>query len=450
MQYDNNLPIYDSWQINNPVIPIRSKLFPLEPIGIGTPHVESLTSYLTRLAQAHNVLLGNLATHEIKPVIPKSYRSRDLFCIKHRTGTVNGIGVIACDLVRALSQLTLRTDLIYLTLLKWSEVFPQRQLNRPVKAWCPACYQDWHSQNKVIYEPLLWSFQKVSICLEHRTYLKTSCPHCYSEFPPLASNSRPGYCSNCEEWLGESNIKKSQLENETWQAWAIGNLGDILSKSPQLEITQIKKVSQSFQNIINQTTEGNIAAFARLIGFPKNKVWMWSKGKVLPQLSTLLKICYLLDLSLLEFLTKDTFKAIVVKNNNFFSIEKNNLKYIASDLVSTENTLKTILSKSYDEPPSLTAVAKELKINRRTITRRFPELCQAISNRYLEYRKSHRLQKIQHCILEIERAVVELNKQGIYPSESNVSKLMSQPGYFREKEVRTALRKARQKLGMKR
>ena len=50
----------------------------------------------------------------------------------------------------------------------------------------------------------------------------------------------------------------------------------------------------------------------------------------------------------------------------------------------------------------------------------------------------------------IEQAVVELNEQGIYPSESNVSNLMSQPGYLREKEVRAALKKARQKLGIKR
>ncbi len=39
--------------------------------------------------------------------------------------------------------------------------------------------------------------------------------------------------------------------------------------------------------------------------------------------------------------------------------------------------------------------------------------------------------------------------QNIYPSESNVSKLISQPGYFREKEVRAALKKARQKLGIR-
>ena len=52
--------------------------------------------------------------------------------------------------------------------------------------------------------------------------------------------------------------------------------------------------------------------------------------------------------------------------------------------------------------------------------------------------------------MEIERAVVELSEKGIYPNELNVSKLISQPGYFREKEVRAALKKARQKLGIKR
>ena len=120
---------------------------------------------------------------------------------------------------------------------------------------------------------------------------------------------------------------------------------------------------------------------------------MWSKGQVLPQLSALLKICYLLNLSLLDFLTKDNFKVAISRDSKTPSTEKIRSKNKINDLITIEKTLKAILSKFYEQPPSLTAVAKELKINRRTITRRFPELCQAISNRYLKYRKSHRLQK---------------------------------------------------------
>lgn len=451
MSASKELIIYDFWEINYPIIPTRSRLFPIEPIGVSTPLVESLSSYLMRLAASHTVLLRVLAKQEIRSVIPKSYKSGDLFCIKHRTGTVNGTGVIAFDLVQALEKLTFRKDLTFLTLLKWSQVFPQRQLTRPVKAWCPICYQNWFSDNKIIYDPLLWSFQEVNICLKHKIPLKTCCPHCYSELPPLASNSRPGYCNYCEQWLGqEISINITALENENWQVWVINNLGSILANSPNLSIIAKEQVAQSLQASIEQTTQGNIAAFARLIGFPKNQVWMWSKGKVLPQLSVLLKICYLFNLSLLEFLTNNKLKLNFCSNSKSVNQDRISLKKRISNLIFVEKSLKSILSESPEKPPSLTAVAKQLGFNRRTLTRSFPELCQAISARYLEYRKSCRLQKIQQCTLEIEQAVVELDKKGIYPSESNVSKLLSQPGYFREKEVRAALNKARQKLGIKR
>ena len=199
---------------------------------------------------------------------------------------------------------------------------------------------------------------------------------------------------------------------------------------------------------IEQTTQGNIAAFARLIGLPRNQVWMWSKTQVLPQLLALLKICYVFKLSLLEFLTEDNLKVSCSGDVQFINQHKIELRGRITDFTSVEKSLKLILSKSQEEPPSLTAVAKQLGVNRRTLTRRFPELCHAISNQYIEYKKARRLKQIQKCTYEIEKAVVELNRRGIYPSESNVSKLIFQPGYFREKEVRAALKKARQKLGI--
>jgi hypothetical protein len=45
---------------------------------------------------------------------------------------------------------------------------------------------------------------------------------------------------------------------------------------------------------------------------------------------------------------------------------------------------------------------------------------------------------------------MKLNSQGVYPSEANISRLLSTPGGFREKEVREALKKAKEKLGIKR
>jgi hypothetical protein len=54
--------LYEVWE-EEPVAPVSpSKLYHLEPIGIGTPLIESLTSYVSRLANAHSVILRTLVT----------------------------------------------------------------------------------------------------------------------------------------------------------------------------------------------------------------------------------------------------------------------------------------------------------------------------------------------------------------------------------------------------
>src|SRR2546429_97758 len=41
------------WNIDEPILPTRSRLYNLEPIGVGTAKVECLTSYISRLAEQH-------------------------------------------------------------------------------------------------------------------------------------------------------------------------------------------------------------------------------------------------------------------------------------------------------------------------------------------------------------------------------------------------------------
>lgn len=448
---NKSLTLYESWNIREILIPSRSRLFSLEPIGIGTPYVESLSSYVTRLAEAHCVSLGILLTKEIKYVLSKTYKSRDLFCLKDRTGTVNGIGKIAKDLVQALEKLTLRNDLKFLTLLRWSKVLPQRGLNNSVKAWCPACYQVAMEEHQTIYEPLLWSLNDVRICPHHKIYLETICPHCQQKLLTLTSNSRCGYCHNCGQWLGRNlpqNISLVNSRENQWLFWIVDNLAKILAYTPYLPELSEDTVAQSLQFCIEQTGEENIASFARLIECPKNKVWMWANGKVLPQLLSLLKISYQLKYPLLDFLIRENFCDLKREKEDFEVIEKSTTGKI-KDFSSIENLLKSILVESENEPPSLTRVAEKLGCHRRSLTRRFPELCSAISAKYLEYRKSKSLQRIQQYISQIQKAVIELDKKGIYPSESNVSKFVGTPGYFRYQEVRSALKKARDDLGIR-
>lgn len=57
----------------------HSRLYSLEPIGIGSPLVESMTSYITRLSEAHSVYPRTLVTHEIAPML----KQRSLYQYGH-------------------------------------------------------------------------------------------------------------------------------------------------------------------------------------------------------------------------------------------------------------------------------------------------------------------------------------------------------------------------------
>ena len=74
-----DVPIcFEVWASAREAPPRRSRLYRLEPIGLGTPEVESLSSYLNRLAQAHCVTVSALIAHELVPQLgtPASARAQ--------------------------------------------------------------------------------------------------------------------------------------------------------------------------------------------------------------------------------------------------------------------------------------------------------------------------------------------------------------------------------------
>ena len=51
---------FESWSLSSPPVPPRSQLYSLQPVGVGSGMVESLTGYVARLAEAHSVSVGDL------------------------------------------------------------------------------------------------------------------------------------------------------------------------------------------------------------------------------------------------------------------------------------------------------------------------------------------------------------------------------------------------------
>ncbi|MGK7936342.1 MAG: TniQ family protein [Xenococcaceae cyanobacterium] len=237
-----------------------SHLFSLEPIGIGTAITESLSSYLSRLAQEHCVSLQKFIMGEISSLIlSQEYELNSIgknisiiFGNSDAKPAINGMRELTGSLTQALEQLTLRQDLHFLSFFTWKGIIRERGLFRQHKAWCPQCFKARRQEKKPIYEPLLWSFRSVDFCLQHNSKLIEKCPHCDSQQKAIANFSIPGYCYKCRHWLGEYEKTGSLSQDNFRESYVIAkNIGDLIAFTPQLNYQpNLRDLKKKFKLIL--------------------------------------------------------------------------------------------------------------------------------------------------------------------------------------------------------
>ncbi len=394
------------WHLKTTTIPERSRLHPLEPIDVGTPTVESLTSYVARLAAAHRVPTGILLAQEVAPQVSRYQGnqhqglSRWFFRVFFNdTGAWNGMGIMANEPVHVLEALTGQHQLRFLTLLSWANVLPSRGLLRTNKAWCPVCYDDWERCGKPIYEPLLWSLQVVTTCPFHQQALWHQCPNCQRPLYPLEWNSRPGFCSRCQQWLGvssflstgETSFDASPVEppDWEWQIFVVQSVGKILEQAPFLESVPAREnLAFCIDLCIQKATNGNAKAFADLMYLSASVPGEWRCGQALAQLGLLLRVCWCLSIPLVDFLTG----RVVIEQPLSLKVlprtqqrRKTNRRF---DALKVQMFLEAALS--FEPPQSLRQVAATIGYDPGDISRFFPDLCHQISARYRLYRQAIR------------------------------------------------------------
>ena len=113
---------YESWDLRSRELPERTYLYHLQPLGVGSAYVESLTGYIARLANAHSVSIGALLSHELLPRIraasPTPIATTNSTFV-YDSQVLNGTGETARNWVQLLQQLTGVGFLDRLTLLPW-------------------------------------------------------------------------------------------------------------------------------------------------------------------------------------------------------------------------------------------------------------------------------------------------------------------------------------------
>lgn len=410
--------------------PPRSELFHLKPEGIGTPFVESMSSYVNRLAEEHRTPVGALIADVISKKLASEYcRQKTQFGRSYTPiGAQNGIGYIAEQWNGALSLLTMRKGLEHLSLLFYRNILTENKLLRKYKAWCPRCLHEMAYDNEgTIYEPLLWKIEAVKVCPRHLQPLETICPKCRRQPDHLSTHSRNGFCSrySCKaRWLGNNidlSLDEKDVQAELRYTTEVGKLLELtgkLSSAPDRDF-----VAWYVSALVDNHTRGNISGFATLLKIPRENASHWKNGVNVPRLSKLLKMSIFFNDSLTDRLKE--WDSLQAKGNIILSgtpIPSANIvrelkhQNLSSKSLKAEEMLKNIVN-GIEAPIAIKSIARVCGCHPSLLYLHFKELCHRVT--VMRKQSIKELQEIRHqrFLTSVSEAKSNYTSKGIYPSQ---------------------------------
>ncbi len=423
--------------------PHQSYLYHLAPIYNG-PYTESLTSYISRLSEAHGLSMADFLKEVLSLALQKPYLHAT---VKHGgtrffaySGALNGLGRGAGQLAEELHHLTKVDNLQRLTFLPFQELLSDRGLIRRFRSWCPQCYQKWIENDMPVYDPLLWSVQNIEYCPVHRTQLVQTCPKCGRHLFHLERYSRPGYCT-CGNWLGNSGTIVDQVgkisndlnnPNNTIELLHIKNIGTAIELA-QEELSSHISVQQIMSHLLT-LTHGNMASLARRAELPKSTLFGWTQNRRIP-LNTLIYLTERLNLELKDILLFTPLHTIPASETSHSpkTVLSRHRQHAPSPLQKAEQLLEVELRA---EPPnSLQNIAKRIGLDRKLLRTKFPILSEQIRDRYREFIHKQKETRIFEVSYEIRACIHQLSKQGIYPSRRQVERVLGRPAILHESRL---------------
>jgi transcriptional regulator with XRE-family HTH domain len=436
--------------------PPRSRLYSLVPAGIGTPLIESLTSYINRLAWTYRVGPRILIAQEIMPHLGKSYHFQSsssllgAFC-RSEAMSINSAGEGTLDWSGTLERLTMRGDLQDLTLCQWAGKIPPQGLLRAAPAWCPTCYHEWWEKGLPIYQPLLWMLQIVTVCLRHRRQLEERCLHCQRKQSVIPARIQPGCCTQCLTWLGISS--NPEIENEVyeetldWQQWVLNTIGELRQASATSGIL----VWEQLANGLALCSEiiGSSKQLASLVGISKQLLSSWQNRKQTPSFGRMLELCYVLDISPLLLMTNNP-EALKEALREREIHRQPRLKHLPPHPVDRNQALALIQAvlAGRKTPMGVRQLERRLGLGAKTLIYHFPQECALVTARYKTYREEQARQRMELGCNEVRQVTLKLFAGGTNPSAQEVARKLSDPGVMRTPEGLTTWHAARRELGL--
>ncbi|MCC8438563.1 helix-turn-helix domain-containing protein [Brevibacillus sp. M2.1A] len=434
MREKTELKVYPFINQDNQKMVSHSSLYCLKPLGLGTAAMESLTSYITRLAQAHCIKTGDLFSNILFPILNKDYTNHII--VEGGNGfydwahSINGITSIAVEFIEMLGNLTGNLELRELTLLRFEHVLPNRGLLKREKFWCPMCYQEMKDNTGDVYDPLLWLIQSVKVCSKHHVFLRNECQHCKRTQLILERRSTPGYCVHCYSWLGSLDF---QQDVDEWELAKTKHVEQLISTASNSFVKR-EGIKSTLTSLVGKYTNFNQAEFARKISVPKSTFWGWYRGKNLPSLDDVIRICNIFGITVIDFYSSKLhfgnhctipLRRKIKENHCLTLVPSHKLRMTVRQFVGKKN-----------EPISVVQMANRLNCNKKTLYKYCGKLCKVQSSMNKSYKQKCRNKRRSILNSHVQGAFYQILDEGNIPSVRRIEQVMKRPAILKEKEVR--------------
>lgn len=189
-------------------------LFPIALEGEGTCDVESLASYVYRVAYKHGIFVGELLRYLNKQVSDQTLYGPDAMAVPAFLKPAemvrnNKSSAAVQDALEKLTGLSLsQSRLLFMT----KDIGRSPNEVAPGFRWCPECMSEWQALGQHPFFKLIWHLSGVTHCSSHRTELISACAFCGCKQTGYIRKKAVGLCQRCGKPLGSRNLDKPAPE----------------------------------------------------------------------------------------------------------------------------------------------------------------------------------------------------------------------------------------------
>jgi hypothetical protein len=278
--------------------PFWSVLPPIPLLGVGTPLVESVEHYVTRLAWITGTSVKRILELGLPYKEPGRHRSAmtAAFCgpsISYKLRIANLEALTGID--------TIRCGSFYLldNLLAQGAIGRNSTYHR----WCPQCLEEWDEETS--WEPLQWSIGLRATCPIHDCDLEDRCRHCNATQKLSVTYLSRRICNACRRSVGGEGKITPKSQYVRWADSQISKLVELCATPGREPISGdtfelfAKEVLRSAPSKSFLTNAG-MSALARLVRVDRKLCNRVKNVRV--NLRTLINACALQGISIDEML----------------------------------------------------------------------------------------------------------------------------------------------------